>query len=343
MRINKKYIAIMMILLAFSVACGKKKETTVEDNSRPVKVQVLENNSLSLGYTASGTIKGIEEVPYIATASGEVVIVNAQNGDYVNAGKVIVSIDNQSARSNVLTATSTYNQARINYEKYSQLYAQRLVTETEYLNAKTNYDSARANLDLANDTNSKSVIKADISGTIANLSLEKHQQVTAGASLFTIVKENEMKLEIGVSPQIIDKIKVGTEAKIKIDELNGEELIGTVYEVSSTASSSTRQFIVKVKIPNPDRKLKSGMYGTATIDTGAEQGIVIPKNSIVIRGVEQVVYVVKDGKAVAIPVKITNQNDTYAAVTGEGLTSGVELVIDGQNVLQADEKVRKVK
>jgi auxiliary transport protein, membrane fusion protein len=84
------------------------------------------------------------------------------------------------------------------------------------------------------------------------------------------------------------------------------------------------------------------MYGTASIDTGAENGIIIPKKAIVVRGVEQIVYIVQNGKAIAIPIKITNQNQDYAAVTGNGLTSGVELIVDGQNVVQSNEAVRKV-
>lgn len=340
MKINKKYVTIIMTMILFLISCGKKKETVVEETLRAVKTQKIENSSMSLGYTASGTIKGIEEIPYMATANGEIIIVNAKNGDYVDAGRVIISIDNQSARSNVLSASASYNEARINYEKYSQLYNKRLVTETEYLRAKTSYESARASLDLANDVNGKSTIIADISGVIANLDIEKHQQVSAGSVLFTIIKDDEMKLEVGVSPQVVEKIKVGTEAKVKIDEL-GEEVVGTVYEVASTASNSTKQFLVKIKIKN-NGKIKSGMYGTASINTGSEQGLIIPKNAIVIRGVEQVVYIVKDGVAVAIPIKISNQNDVYAAVTGDGLLVGSELVIDGQNVLQTNEKVKKV-
>ena len=236
------------------------------------------------------------------------------------------------------------------------LYNKRLVTETDYLKAKTNYDaaraqlnasknslsSARAALDSANDTNRKSVIKTNTTGTIANMKLELHQQTSAGSALFTVVNESEMQLEVGVSPEVINKIHVGTQAKVKIDELQGEELAGTVYEASAAANSATRQFIVKIKIPNPERRLKSGMYGTASIDTGAENGLIIPKKAIVVRGVEQVVYIVQNGKAIAIPIKITNQNQEMAAVTGNGLTAGAELIIDGQNVVQAKETVRKV-
>ena len=366
---NKKIVVALAILAMFTISCGKKKQPAT-NNARPVKVQVIGQNSISLGYTASGTLKGIEEVPYTATSSGEIVVINAKNGDSVRAGQVIVSIDNQAARSNVASATSNVNtassnissaaaaleEARINYEKYNMLYNKRLVTETDYLKAKTNYDaaraqlnasknslsSARAALDSANDTNRKSVIKTNTTGTIANMKLELHQQTSAGSALFTVVNESEMQLEVGVSAEVINKIHVGTQAKVKIDELQGEEMVGTVYEVSAAANSATRQFIVKIKIPNPERRLKSGMYGTASIDTGAEDGLIIPKKAIVIKGVEQVVYIVRNGKAVAIPIKITNQNEEMAAVTGNGLTAGAELIIDGQNVVQANETVRKV-
>ncbi len=336
-----KTMAVIIMTGIFAISCGKKKEKKAEENLRPVKVQTVGQNTISLGYTVSGTIKGKEEIPYTATSSGEVTVVNGKNGDYVNAGQVIIAIDNQAARANAMSASSNYEAARINYEKYRILYNKRLVTETEYLNAKTNYDSARANLQTANDSNSKSVIRTNVNGVLANLNIERHQQVAAGQSLFTLVNESEMILEVGVSPQIVGKIQVGTTAKVKIDELN-KEVEGEVYEISGAAQNATRQFLVKIKMQNPDRELKSGMYGTASIDTGAEEGVVIPKESIVVRGVEQIVYIIKDGKAVAIPIKIVNQNETYAAVTGDGLAVGSELVVDGQNVVQDGEKVKKV-
>ena len=336
-----KTMAVIIMTGIFAISCGKKKEKKAEENLRPVKVQTVGQNTISLGYTVSGTIEGKEEIPYTATSSGEVTVVNGKNGDYVNAGQVIIAIDNQAARANAMSASSNYEAARINYEKYRTLYNKRLVTETEYLNAKTNYDSARANLQTANDSNSKSVIRTNVNGVLANLNIERHQQVAAGQSLFTLVNESEMILEVGVSPQIVGKIQVGTTAKVKIDELN-KEVEGEVYEISGAAQNATRQFLVKIKMQNSGKELKSGMYGTASIDTGAEDGVVIPKTSIVVRGVEQLIYVIRDGKAVAIPIKIVNQNETYAAVTGEGLAVGSELVVDGQNVVQDGEKVKKV-
>ena len=398
MKINKKIIVAMTVLALLTVSCGKKKTKENTSTARPVKVQVIGQNQMSLGYTASGTIKGIEEIPYTATSSGEVVVINGKNGDYVNAGQVIVAIDNQAARSgvreavsnvrtaesnissahgdisaakgNIASAAAAVEEARINYQKYKMLYDKRLITETDFLTAQTklssaqanlnsarsNYNtavnalssrrnslnSAQANLATANDTNSKTVIKTKVSGYIANMDLERHQQVSVGAKLFTLVNESEMKLEIGVPAEIVKKIQMGAQATIKVDELNGKEIVGTVYEIAASADSASRQFIVKVKFPNPDRELKSGMYGKANIATGAEDGLIIPKKAIVVRGVQQVIYVIRDGKAVMIPINISNQNETYAAVTGDGLTAGDQLVVDGQNVVQANEKVNIV-
>ena len=398
MKINKKIIVAMMVLALLAASCGKKNPKGDLSTARPVKVQIIGQNQMSLGYTASGSIKGIEEIPYTATSSGEVVVINGKNGDYVNAGQVIVAIDNQAARSgvreavsnvrtaesnissahgdisaakgNIASAAAAVEEARINYQKYKMLYDKRLITETDFLTAQTklssaqanlnsarsNYNtavnalssrrnslsSAQANLATANDTNSKTVIKTKVSGYIANMDLERHQQVSAGAKLFTLVNESEMKLEIGVPAEIVKKIQMGAQATIKVDELNGKEIVGTVYEIAASADSASRQFIVKVKFPNPDRELKSGMYGKANIATGAEDGLIIPKKAIVVRGVQQVIYVIRDGKAVMIPINISNQNETYAAVTGDGLTAGDQLVVDGQNVVQANEKVNIV-
>lgn len=398
MKINKKIIVVMTVLALLAASCGKKNPKGDLSTARPVKVQIIGQNQMSLGYTASGSIKGIEEIPYTATSSGEVVVINGKNGDYVNAGQVIVAIDNQAARSgvreavsnvrtaesnissahgdisaakgNIASAAAAVEEARINYQKYKMLYDKRLITETDFLTAQTklssaqanlnsarsNYNtavnalssrrnslsSAQANLATANDTNSKTVIKTKVSGYIANMDLERHQQVSAGAKLFTLVNESEMKLEIGVPAEIVKKIQMGAQATIKVDELNGKEIVGTVYEIAASADSASRQFIVKVKFPNPDRELKSGMYGKANIATGAEDGLIIPKKAIVVRGVQQVIYVIRDGKAVMIPINISNQNETYAAVTGDGLTAGDQLVVDGQNVIQANEKVNIV-
>ena len=334
-----KYLLVIMLLI-ISISCGKKK-VVQEEVLRPVKTQLIENKDINIGYTASAEIKGKEEIPYFSTSQGTVTVVNAKNGDRVNSGQLIIAIDNQAARSNATAANSNYQAAKINYEKYTMLYNKRLVTETEYLQAKTNYDSAKANLQIANDASSKTAIRTDMPGIIADLNIKTHQEVSGGILLFTLIDDSEMQIEVGVPSSIISKIGIGSIAKIKVDGMQ-QLFDGTVTEISGSADTSTRQFVAKIRIQNRNKELKKGMYGTVNINTGVEKGIVVPKEAIVIRGVEKVIYVVENGKAKAIVVKTTNQDEKYASVEGEGLKVGSEIIIDGQNVIQDGEKIKKM-
>lgn len=340
MKKNRIKYLLLTVILIVNLSCGNKK-VVQEEVLRPVKTQLIENKEINIGYTASAEIKGKEEIPYFSTSQGTVTVVNAKNGDRVNSGQLIIAIDNQAARSSAAAANSNYQAARINYEKYTMLYNKRLVTETEYLQAKTNYDSAKANLQIANDASSKTSIRTDMPGIIADLNIKTHQEVSGGMLLFTLIDDSEMQIEVGVPSSMINKIGIGSIAKIKVDGMQ-KSFDGTVTEISGSADTSTRQFIAKIKISNQDKELKKGMYGTVNINTGVEKGIIVPKESVVIRGIEKVVYVVENGKAKAIVVKTTNQDDKYASVEGEGLKIGSEIIIEGQNVIQDGEKIKKM-
>ena len=117
MKINRlKQFLLGTLLIVSIVTCGKK-ESIQEETVRPIKTQIIGNEEISIGYTASAEIKGKEEIPYVATSQGTVTVVNAKNGDQVNAGQLIIAIDNQTARSSAVAANSNYQAARINYEK----------------------------------------------------------------------------------------------------------------------------------------------------------------------------------------------------------------------------------
>ena len=209
------------------------------------------------------------------------------------------------------------------------------------MQAKTNYDSARANLQIASDASAKTSIRTAVPGVIADLNIKEHQEVVAGVSLFTLVDDSEMQIEVGVPAATVSKINIGSTAKIKIDEIQ-KEVEGKVTEISGAADKITRQFLVKIRISNQNKELKKGMYGTVSINTGIEQGIIVPKEAIVIRGIEKVIYVVENGKAKAMVVKITNQNEKIASVEGAGIKKGMEIIIEGQNVIQDGEKIKKI-
>lgn len=346
---GKKSILILILILIltgtilWTVVRGMlpKKEVVVPETESPVVVKKLYDSTLPLIYTGNAEIKPVDEIPYTATSSGTITAIGFKNGDFANQGQLVVAIDNQQARSNQLSASSEYNVSRIEFEKMSILYEKRLITETDYLSAKNRFDSARANLSASNDAVGRTEIRANISGRIADMNLKRYQEVNIGQQLFTLVKEDEMEIEVGVPGNTINNVQVGSKAKVMVSEIN-KNFDAFVSEVSPAADEATRQFKVKIRIPNPERELKKGMYGLVDIDLGTKQGLIVPKSAIIIKGIDKIIYINNNGRAKSVKINIVNENDTDALVNGEGLAEGAQLVIDGQTTLQDNVKLKIV-
>ena len=84
------------------------------------------------------------------------------------------------------------------------------------------------------------------------------------------------------------------------------------------------------------------MYGVANIDLGTSQGLMVPQTSIIIKGDSQVIFINENGIAKQIKVNVIAQNDQNAIVEGEGLTTGIQYLIDGQTSIESGEKIRIV-
>ncbi|MBP9479633.1 MAG: efflux RND transporter periplasmic adaptor subunit [Sebaldella sp.] len=334
-----KKICYLLLVLVFLISCGKKE--VPEELATPVKVAELKSEVLPLYFSGNAEIKPVDEIPYTASVGGTLKAINFKNGDYVQQGQLVLSIDDQQSRSSQQAAASTYDIARIEYDKMRMLYEKRLITETDYLAAKSQYDSSRANLTATSDSVNRTLIKANLSGVVADLNLKQYQEVRPGDVLFTLVREDNMELEIGVPANVINNIHIGSKATIQVKEI-GKEFEAFVSEVSPSADPTTRQFTIKVQIPNPNRELKKGMYGVANIDLGTSQGLMVPQTSIIIKGVSQVIFINENGIAKQIKVNVIAQNDQNAIVEGEGLTTGIQYLIDGQTSIESGEKIRIV-
>ena len=334
-----KKICYLLLVLVFLVSCGKKE--VAEELATPVKVAELKSETLPLSFSGNAEIKPVDEIPYTASIGGTLKAINFKNGDYVQQGQLILAIDDQQSRSSQQAASSSYDISRIEYDKMRMLYEKRLITETEYFEAKSKYDSSRANLSATSDSVRRTLIRANLSGVVSNLNLKQYQEVRAGDVLFTLVREDNMELEIGVPANVISNIHIGNKAVIKVDEI-GKEFEAFVSEISPAADPGTRQFIIKVQIPNPNRELKKGMYAVANVDLGVSQGLLVPQTSIVIKGINKVIFINDNGMAKQVKVNIIGENAQNAIVEGEGLTTGIQYLIEGQTTIESGEKIRVV-
>ncbi|MCL4534726.1 MAG: efflux RND transporter periplasmic adaptor subunit [Bacteroidetes bacterium] len=192
----------------------------------------------SRGIVASGTIEA-EEVSIASEVAGRVVQLPAGEGDRVRAGDVLVQLDDSLPRLQLRMAPLTDRQP--------------LELQLE-----------------------KMTVRSPLDGTVGRRSIHLGEVVSPGATLMVVTQLDRAELTLYVPEGQIGRVKVGQKVEVKVDSFPGESFPGEVTFINSKTEFTPRNvqtqrdrmnlvFAVKVKIPNPDLRLKPGMPADATI------------------------------------------------------------------------------
>jgi RND family efflux transporter MFP subunit len=200
-------------------------------------------------------------------------------------------------------------------------------------------EKAEVARDLASSNLKDTYLYSPIKGVVLKKISEAGETIGQGHPLAVIGKVDEVDIEVGVSDEHINKIKNGQKTKVYIYGI-GKEVKGTIAEVSALADSKTRTFPVKVRIANPDFKLKPGMIGKVTIPLSEEKAVLIPVSSIIHLSEGPVVFVYsnKDQTVTKRPIKTGKIIKDKVEVT-KGLKLKEKIVIEGQFKLHDGDKV----
>jgi HlyD family secretion protein len=298
--------------------------------------------------------------------------------------------DRDAARATMEQADRDYDRLRRNYEAhiaseadYQKAAADRSTTRSAYESAHSRVDQMRETMNASADTLSKTTVRAPIDGVVTTLRI-KAGEVTVigtmnnpGTQLLTISDMSTVEAVLMVDETDTPSVQVGQKALIAIDAYPGRPFAGVVTEVGNspilkddpdlqglTTTSDAINFKVKVKVLTPPVGIRPGFSVTADIVTGTKAQVpTVPLAAVVVRDspkgektetgklkTEEGVYVLRDGKAVFVPVK-TGLSGELSVEVVTGLQPGEEIVTgpfkalrqikDGDRVKPMSEKERK--
>lgn len=152
------------------------------------------------------------------------------------------------------------------------------------------------------------------------------------APLLVVERTDKMRVVVQVPDLDVPWIAKDNAATVEIDALPGEVFKGTVARMANAEDSQSRTMRVEIDLPNPDGKLRQGMYGRVTIKLGARAGgLMIPASCLAgpLKDGKGSVYVVRQGKACLVPVKVGSDDGARLEIS-KGLTPEDE-VVSGYN------------
>jgi HlyD family secretion protein len=318
---------VLLVVLGTAATLSKRGKTA----AIPVTTEKAVVRTLTQLVTATGKVQPEVEVKIAPEVSGEITALPFKEGAMVKKGDVVVSIkpdqyqaavDQQqallvAARASAVLSKAQLLQAQSDFKRSDDLFAKKLVSDSDYTTAKTNVDVAQANLDnalaqirrtegslsQAQDQLNKTTLYAPMDGAISALESEVGERVVgtgsfAGTEIMRVADLGNMEVRIKVNENDIVNVKLEDHAAISIDAYPGRKFSGTVKEISSSAAGTgatgsgsnavptddVTNFLVKIRVTDRDIQLRPGMSATVDIETQTVADVVsIPVQSVTVR------------------------------------------------------------
>ena len=308
---------------------GTDEESLTMLPTVPVKTALVEQGSIELTREFSGGLEGIEQADLYMRISEAVTALPFAEGARVKSGQVIVRLDRGGASANFYQTEASYNNARKNYEKFKQLFAEGAVSELDFDNAETNFQVARANFDAVREMVD---LTAPISGQLALLNLEVGQVPSVGTLAARIARTDSLRISFGVPASLIANFNKGMIGELTVAG-HSEKFVCTVTDVAGAADPATRTFVVDATLPNEAGELHPGTFAKVKFVIDSKQGVIaVDRNALLSTEGIYSLFVVENDTAYARGVTVGIVNDKHTEILS-GLKVGDEIVILGQNFL----------
>lgn len=321
-------------------------DAATPDSLKTVKakdVEVVELKATAFDHyvQTQGQVESENNVMVSAKSMGVITQVYVNEGDQVSKGQVLAQIDNSVIMRGIESMKSQLELATSVYERQKNLWDQKIGTEVQFLQAKTNKESLEKQLASLQEQNEMTKIKAPITGTVDDVWIKVGENATPGIPTVRIVNTSDLKIRANVSEAFVTMIKKGNKALVSLSELQ-KDIEARVTFVGRTIDPLSRTFTVEIKLPaNTD--LRPNMTATVKVIFNSEvQALVVPVNVIQEINNEKVVYIAESkGKQSVARRKVITVKGIYGGnAQVEGLSAGDKLITIGYQGLNDGDFVK---
>lgn len=208
-------------------------------------------------------------------------------------------------------------------------------------NAQAGVQQAKATLSIAQEQVKNCNIVSSIDGIVSKRLSEPGQTCPAGGAVLEVVSVKSVFFQANVSETVLSKVKTGQAVTVSVDAYPGATFNGTVEKIYPTAATNTRNFSVRIRIPNSHSELKPGMFARGSIVAATNTGVLlVPQDAVEDRNGETMVFIVNDGKVKPCSVKKGLSNaELVEILPPTDLSAGDTVATSGRENLQDGSKV----
>ncbi len=229
-----------------------------------------------------GTVKTMKNINVYPEMPGQLLEVLVVEGQKVEKDQVLARIDDGGLLAQLAQAKSQLLLAETVFNRQERLWSQNIGSEIQFLQAKTQFESAEKAVDALGLQAEKSVVRAPFDGTVDQIFKEPGTIVAPGmgSELFRVVNIDEVYVEVDVPETHITSISEGSKVRVNLSAI-GEEIDARIARVSKVINPSNRSFTVEIPLDNKSGYIRPNLMASVAInDYSNKSAIMIPQSVV---------------------------------------------------------------
>jgi membrane fusion protein (multidrug efflux system) len=334
---SRLYVPVLVLAAFGASACGSgdakaKEAAPAAPTVVAVAATAAVEQPIARFIRATGSLTAEEQADVAAEVAGRVVAAPVERGTPVTEGAVLVRISPTEAEASlkeaeanaaqmearlgitgggafdvnkipeVQTAKASYDLATSEFKRIESLLSQKVVSQSEYDQRKTQMEAtrqqyeaakngaaqqfemlqaARARVALARKAFADTSVRAPFAGSVAQRLVNAGDYVTKGTKVAVVVRTNPLRVQLTVPEQFVSAVAAGTTVNFVVDAYPGREFQGTVRFVSPALQADQRALTIEASVPNQSGELKPGFFATARIEQpNKAPGVLVPATAV---------------------------------------------------------------
>ena len=277
------------------IGCQAKKEKSAAIVLTPASTATVVQKDFSQYGNYTGLLKSEKVATIKAETSGRVININSQEGEEVNAGQMILVLDDNEQIANLKAAEAFFKKKNETYlrrtrtqDAYTRETIENLYRETQQ--AKQKMEAAKAQLEYK-------YIKAPIAGTLGDIIPEVGDYVEENQEIAVITNNNLLELRLDIPSTEAFKIKKGQAVKITAEGNPPIQKEGTLSFVAANINPGRQSVLAKASFNNQDNSLRTGQVVSARLVYETQKQLSVPAQAVIMIANQAFVYKIVNTEA----------------------------------------------
>jgi membrane fusion protein (multidrug efflux system) len=281
-----------------------------------------------------GSVEATQGVFVTTEVAGQVTEILFESGRQVEAGDVILKLDDSVDRAEYRGLIAVRDLARLQFKRGKKLVADRTISQSEYDELQAQLDNAEADVNSKYASLAKKKITAPFSGLLGIRQVHRGQYLSPGARIVPLQALDPVYVDYGLPERNFDQISVDQKILVEVQAYSGRIFEGTISAVNPGIDPGTRTARLRATLANPEHLLRPGMFADVRTVLPPRDGILtLPRTAITYNPYGESVFVIQDQDGSLVvqsrQIKTGDVRDGRVEII-EGLQAGDQVVAAGQ-------------